>query len=322
MFVNKKICFIEKNEDNIQSEDINYHNTDNSGPLEAFLEKFQENIITSQDNVSANFKISFCAGVFSTLYKNNIINSKIYNLDSVIINEGIFLPFNDTIKNKNIECVNPKIFKKTLGVGISEDFDDIYITPFNDLPNLEIEKNFKDLYTPNYYNAYSVHDLFNSISVIGQLEEIRGINTTEKVLKGVTSEITSSGTDARNRSLIINQEIITRRNLVYENNIEPFLEHEETFNQENLQKYNFEYDSINVNGLNYNILKLGENSFTYKRRLSPNIMYYNEEINDIIPFDDSLTEEDYNIVKISSGSYIDNSILLGSDSLGFIGEID
>lgn len=316
MFINSKICFIENSLDDSQVvSGLDYCDVDNATDKENINTTY--NFITTQNGKPDMCKFTISAGVFSKLHDSQLINSNIYKNDTKVKSKGEYFPFNESNKENILQCVNPIIFQKTYGVGTSELFDDLFTTPFNDLPNLEVELSFKDLYTPNYYNAYITHDLYNSISVTGQLEEVMGKSVTESVLKGLTFEITTS--------TAISDKAIIKNGIVTDETNNPFLDDEEVFSHDSLQKHNFSYETININGNNYIILNLNENSYTYLPNLNRNIMYSHEEVNVMQHFNDSILQEDVIEVKAPSGScamYSDKSITLGSDSIGFAGEID
>lgn len=316
MFINSKICFIESNLDNSQViSGLDYYDVDSSTDRENISATY--NFIATQNGKPGPGKFTISAGVFSKLHDSQLINSNVYKSDLNVKNKGEYFPFNENGKENSLQCVNPIIFQKTYGVGTSELFDDTFTTPFTDLPNLEIELSFKDLYTPNYYNAYVTHDLYSSISVVGQLEEVTGksVIETEFGLKGLSLD----------KAITVSDTVVVKKGIVIDETRDPFLEDEEIFVNDSLQKYNFNYETININGNNYIILKLNQNSYTYLPNLNRNIMYSHEEVNVMQHFDDSILQEDVIEVKLPSGScalYSDKSIILGSDSIGFAGEID
>lgn len=320
MFINRKICFIEQ-----PNESIVFIEQDNSSFQERYLLDNKINFIEEKDDFDKQLKISIPGGVLSTLFKNNIVNFSEYKKDVKVLNKGEFSAFNENVKDNNIDCINHYIVRKTIGTEVSEDFDDLFLEPFQDLENLEVTRNFKDVYYPNYYNAYSSQRFHNSISTLGRIDEVRGTLTTEYSLTGIKSNIVNNGEDARNRQVFIKDYV----NILSSNNndtlvrdtSEPFLEEENIFDKNSsLTKRNFKYEEKYLNGSVYRVLKTDAESFSYTPNLSRNIAYISEENNNILPFNDSI--EEIKTLKLASGIDTDNSIQTNSESVAFVGEID
>jgi hypothetical protein len=321
MLINRKICFVEAD-----NEEITYTNKDNSTFKENYLLSINENIML-EGEFSRKINMTLPVSAFSEIYSNQIIASKVYSSDIRIENKGEYKPFDENLIKKNILCDNPLIFKKTYGVGVSEEFDDIYTLPFNDRPNLEIERNMNDIYYPLYYNAYSVHDLNSSISILGRIEEFKGTNTSESVFTGIVSKIVTNGNDARGRSVHIKD----YESLVYENasstfninlkEIEPFTDEEDVFDEnETMILRKFSYDLVEENGRVSKVLNVTNGAYSFVPKLSSNIIYYTDDNNDIVPFNDSVLE--IKKIEMPHGTYFDRSISITSESIGFIGELD
>jgi hypothetical protein len=320
MFINEKICFIEQ-----PNEKFVFVDKDNATFQEKYLISNEINFIEEKDDFDKQLKIAIPGGVLSKLFKNNIVNFPEYKKDASVLNKGEFISFNENAKDMNIDCINHYIVKKTIGTESSEDFDDLFLSPFQDLENLEVTRNFKDVYYPNYYNAYSSQRFHNSISILGQIDEVRGSLTTTSSLLGIDSNICNNGEDARGRQIFIKDviQIIEDNNtdLLRSDISEPFLEEEVVFDKNaTLVKRKFKYEEMFANGVTYRVLKNDAGSFSYVPLLSRNIAYISEENNNILPFNDSI--EEIKTLKLTSGIDTDNSIQINSESIAFAGEID
>ena len=325
MKVNENFCFVE------DSSSIVSYTTDD------FIDQ-KEKLNIKEDFNTTNFtlinnkkyyevKIVLTVGVFSSYNMNNLFFSSIYDFDKKI-DDSIFFNDNEKSQNKIDISSNIKIFKKTYGVSSSEDFDDLYVTPFLDRGNLELRENsFGDSFYPNYYNAYNALDLNNSISILGRTEDVLGKILTESNFKDIKVDIGFSR-DSRSRNVVVDESTQAEYNYekneyaLSQNNIEPFLDYEEVFDQNSLtRKANFYYDTVYINGINTQVIKFEKGKGINTLDLSRNVNYFLDDENLITPFNDS-KEESTIIYTTASGFYTDNSYNVSKESVGFIGEID
>lgn len=313
MFINDKICFVESsnrkdifftNSDNSSESDMISYRRDNSPPINIFYNQ--------------NLYVTLKIGVFSTLDKVNLIASEFYLKDSEVKSEGLNKPFND---NKNygnnikVNC-NPVIFKQNIGNNPSEDFDDLFEYPFEDISISLYDRRIP--HYRQYVNAFDTHNLSQSISVLGNFEEISGKFITENVFKGVSGFLQNK--DARGRSI----QITDTFDISDEMN-EEFLDQEiENISSESgLIRREFEYVTRVINGEERTVLSIDEGSFSYIKALTNTVLYYNEENILISPFNDSLSAEEStsNIVTTARGVDSD-SMSQESITIGRLGEID
>lgn len=294
-----------------------------------FIEGIASNIIpTLNDNASANDNIEY-----RLRYNNNIVKFKNvhvnlkpstfsrkddYLKDKNVLEEGKYFPFNENkSKSQNVINNNPIIYRNNIGNNNSEDFDDLFTTPFEDRENFNKDKEISSYRF--YVNAYSTQKLSQSISVLGTFEELNGQSLIETNFRGVTAYFPLQ--DARNRSIEIKDYYDPSVNLN-----EGFLDEEIENNSNNnsgLVKRQFKYENITVNGMLYTILVSSDNAFSFVPKLTSKVLYYNEENNNIDPFNDDVLEGDLNnnVVVTSRGS--DSALNLNTTStLGFSGEID
>lgn len=325
MRVNNNFCFVEDLSSNIKFTDDDFIDQKEKLNLK---ENFNITTFTQINNKKYyNIKAVLTAGVFSSYGNNNLFFSRVYDLDKKI-DDTIYFNDNEISQNKIDISVNVKIFKKTYGVSSSEEFDDIYITPFVDRSNLELRENsFGDDFYPNYYNAYSALDLSNSISVLGRSEELLGKILSENNTKDVKVDLGFSR-DSRSRNVTTADADLSEYNYqksgytLIQNNIEPYLDYEEVFDEDlTTRKTNFYYETVYVNGKNIQVLKFEKGEGINDSDISRNISYFLDDENLVIPFNDS-KEESTIIYTTASGFYTDNSYNVSKESIGFIGEID
>lgn len=238
--------------------------------------------------------------------------------DKNVIEEGVFFPFDENLtKKQNVFTNNPIVYRNNIGNNNSEDFDDLFLTPYEDRENFNTDKNISSYRF--YVNAYSTQKMSQSISILGIFEELSGQRLTEANYRGISAYFPLQ--DARNRSVEIKD--------FYDPNVslsEGFLDEEienNTNNNLGLIKRKFKYENITVNGMLRTILVSDGNTYSFVPKLTSKVLYYNEENNNIKPFNDNISEDELNnnIVDTARGSDSDNSSNMTS-TLGFSGEID
>lgn len=154
--LNNKITFIEG--------DVLYinNNIDFISQKEQFNLDEKINFIDDKTNI---LNINIFIGNFSSYLNNQLLNSDYYKNDRKF-KELKYEPYFDekSNNNRNINIFhNPLVFNKTLGIDSTFYFDDLYITPFNDVENIEndISIYFKDknlINYPYYYNSLNSID--------------------------------------------------------------------------------------------------------------------------------------------------------------------
>lgn len=313
MFINKKICFVESQSDNIQ-----YTNIDNSFPSDDiyFKKEYKFNIVLNN-----NCFIKLNAGVFSNDRQNNLIHSDIYKNDEDYIHKGIFLPFkenNEKIYGNKIDAkLNPLIYKKAIGTNYSEDFDDFGTEPYRDIKYLNSNS---ELINFRYYlNSYFVQNLMQSIDILNVVNSLNGNVIIENIFQGLI--VYFSNSDYLNRQNIVIDEID-----INENTISGFLDqnNSDDIEESSLIRTKYKYETRVIDGKEYTVfLAGGVDDVSYVSALTSEILFYNEENNYILPFNDSITEEEaqQNIITSARGSDSDASYN-ESITLTRIGEID
>lgn len=319
--LNNKITFIEG--------DVLYinNNIDFISQKEQFDLDEKINFIDDKTNV---LNINIFIGNFSSYLNNQLLNSDYYKNDRKF-KELKYEPYFDekSNNNRNINIFhNPLIFNKTLGINSTFYFDDLYITPFNDVENIEndISIYFKDknlINYPYYYNSLNSIDKNAEICITGIVEELNDEFTAERLLsKGLKAEIISNGLDARNRNISINNNYDISEEL-----IEPFSDEEidniVTGNDILLQR-KINYTNVEINGIIYNVANYTNETNSFMPSLTNKILYYSEDNNFIIPFDDNLSDDiinDTNIV-LTTGSDYDKSKSSNYDSFAYTKELD
>lgn len=319
--LNNKITFIEG--------DVLYinNNIDFISQKEQFDLDEKINFIDDKTNV---LNINIFIGNFSSYLNNQLLNSDYYKNDRKF-KELKYEPYFDekSNNNRNINIFhNPLIFNKTLGINSTFYFDDLYITPFNDVENIEndISIYFKDknlINYPYYYNSLNSIDKNAEICITGIVEELNDEFTAERLLsKGLKAEIISNGLDARNRNISINNNYDISEKL-----IEPFSDEEidniVTGNDILLQR-KINYTNVEINGIIYNVANYTNETNSFMPSLTNKILYYSEDNNFIIPFDDNLSDDiinDTNIV-LTTGSDYDKSKSSNYDSFAYTKELD
>jgi hypothetical protein len=296
-----------------------------------------------KDNV---LNISFFIGFDSKYSKNNICNSDVYKEDVLYSSKRkkYFNDADDYKGNKFTSSTNSLIFKKTYGLESSNELVDILKEePFEEVDNIENVSDFFKMSTelkyPRYFNYYSLSRLNSNISVFGTLEEIDGTNLTERSIKGIKCEIISSGTDARERAVnfsdkISLQELNKSNDQKY--SIESYSDEEYediVTGEDTLLKRSFAYVNKVINGQVVTVFDTSASTSSFIPRLTNKIIFYTEDSNNILPFEDrSIVENrnnqnsnsDYNKGDVypSHGSDKDNSFGPGPDSSAHTGELD
>jgi hypothetical protein len=319
--LNNKITFIEG--------DVLYinNNIDFISQKEQFNLDEKINFIDDKTNI---LNINIFIGNFSSYLNNQLLNSDYYKNDRKF-KELKYEPYFDekSNNNRNINIFhNPLVFNKTLGIDSTFYFDDLYITPFNDVENIEndISIYFKDknlINYPYYYNSLNSIDKNAEICITGIVEELNDEFTAERLLsKGLKAEIISNGLDARSRNISINNKYDISEKL-----IEPFSDEEIdniiTGNDILLQR-KINYTNVEINGIIYNVANYTNETNSFMPSLTNKILYYSEDNNFIIPFDDNLSDDiinDTNIV-LTTGSDYDKSKSSNYDSFAYTKELD
>lgn len=319
--INNKITFIEGN--------VAYNNTNIDN--RTFNENYKLlNNINFFNNAINTININIFIGNFSNYLNNELLNSSYYKKDRKY-NEIIYTPFSENKRNNlYIETLsNPCIFRKTLGIDSSYYFDDYYVTPFNDVENIEnnIEIYFKDknkINFPYYYNALNTIDRNSEICITGILDELNSDFITERLLsKGIKCEIIGIGLDSRNRANNLSTQNINSNNLS-----EPFSDSEiENIVTGNdvLLKRKINYTTREINGIIYNVADYSTESNEFMPVLTNKMIYYSEDNNYILPFNDDILDEDIfnqRSTTQSTGSDFDKSYNSGYDSYTFLRNLD
>lgn len=312
MFYNNKICFVESSNGNLTNS-----NADNSSPSDMIYFRSNNfppiNIYQNQ-----NVFVSLRPGAFSTLTECNLIANNFYTMDNEVVDEGLNAPFNDNkVHGNKIEVSNnPILFKNNIGNNPSEDFDDLFEYPFED-----ISVSLYDRRIPHYrqyVNAYTTQTLSQSISILGNFEEISGKYIAEAVFKGAHGFLPNR--DARGRSVLTTDTFDINDNME-----EGFLDQEipNESTESGLIRRNFSYETIVVNGEERTVLSVDEASFSFVSALTKTAMYYNEENILISPFNDSLTEDEtFESTIITSRGVDSDASIQENNTIGRLGEID
>jgi hypothetical protein len=308
------------------------------------------NKITQKYNVlnENTLNISLFIGFGSTYCKNNICNSDIYKKDTNYGKKRLSY-FNDSEDYKGNDLSlnnNLLIFKKTYGLENPDElFEKVQEEPFEEVENIEnVSEFFKmpsELKYPRYFNYYSLSRLNSNISVFGTIEEIDGTSLTEKSLKGITCEIISNGTDARERSINFSDRITLQELEIDASNrqkysIESYSDEEYediVTGEDTLLKRSFAYVNKVINGQVVTVFDTSDSTSSFIPRLTNKIIFYTEDSNTITPFEDrSIVENrdnqtansDYNKGDVypSHGNDRDNSFGSGPDSSAYTGELD
>ena len=312
MFINKKICFIENSNGN-----INFTEIDNSSPSDKiFVRKSNRHPMNILHN--NNLYITLKIGAFSSFDENNLVANKFYKKDDNITNKGIYSPFNDSSnKGNTISCSNnPNLFSVNIGSNPSEDFDDLFSFPFEDIGISLYDRRIP--YYRQYVNAYNIHTLEQSVSILGSLEEISGKYVMETILQGAKGYIPRR--DARNRTVNITDTFD-----INDNAEEGFLDLEinPDENPTGLTQRNYSYETRVVNGVEQTYLNVEESSTSYIETLTRTVLFYNEENMLIKPFNDSQTEAEMFGNTIITSRGIDSDASTSENiTLGRLGEID
>jgi len=311
-----------------------------------FYDTYQ-NQISNKYNcfIEQTIYVNLFPGFSSRYFKNNILNSDEYKKEIPHKQkEKIF--FNDSEEYKGNPYsfqTNVYVFKKAYGLTNPDPlFEVIENEPFEDAENIESPGEFlkmsNELKYPRYFNKYSLSRLNSNISVFGTIEEIDGQILTEKPLQGLKCEIVSSSTDARDRAIKIVEKISpeelssdhTNRRQQYR--VEAYSDEEYAdlvVGNDSLLERSFSYVTKIINGQVYTVVDTSQTS--YSPRLSNKIIFYTEDDNNIIPFNDekeqnldagSTSTNNDGSVEASHGNDTDNSDVISADSPSFSGEKD
>ena len=305
MNINENICFVE----GLVTDTINVE-ADNRTPSDMINLRDSRNLnIIKQRQVY----VRLIPGAFSKIDNIDIFSTDFYKGSEEYVSQSLFRPYNDNFKPKvkNLSN-NPLIYRSNLGSNASEDFDDIFTYPFEDRENVNTNKSISNYRF--YVNAYSVQGLKQSISVLGTLSEIEGTITQEKNILGITGHLGVK--DSRGRSVVISDEY------------DPAIELKEGFLDEEIENIDtgtgliqrkFRYENRIINGSLYTVLIVDEGSYSFIAKVTSKLYYFNEENNNISPFNDNITENN-NAVSTSRGSDSDNNS--GVSVVSFPGEVN
>ncbi len=294
------------------------------------------------------FNISLFVGLESKYTKNNICNSEIYFQDLNYLEKRTKY-FNDSenYKGNKLEVQNNTlILKKTYGIDNPDElFEKVAEAPFEEIENIENITTFfempSELKYPRYFNYYSLSRLNSNISIFGTIEEIDGGILTERSLLGLKCEVISSGTDARGRTINFSNSITLQESEKDENgkqksSIESYSDEEYAdlvTGNDTLLKRSFAYTNKIINGQVVTVFDTSQNTSSLIPRLTNKIIYYSEDNNNILPFNDrsivensnnqmSLNEYNKGDIYPSHGYDSDNTYGAGPDSKAYIGDID
>lgn len=292
--------------------------------------------------------INLFIGFGSTYCKNNICNSEVYKKDQKYNKKRKkYFDDSESYKGNSLNTnTNTLIFKKTYGLENPDElFEKVQEEPFEEIENIEnVSEFFKmpaELKYPRYFNYYSLSRLNSNISVFGTIEEIDGSNLTERSIKGITCEIISNGTDARERAInfsdrITLQELETDSQNKQKYSIESYSDEEYEdliIGEDTLLQRSFAYVNKIINGHVVTVFDTSSSTSSFVPKLTNKIIFYTEDANNISPFSDrSIVENsnnqtnnsDYNRGDVypSHGHDRDNSNGSGPDSRTFTGELD
>ena len=232
-----------------------------------------------------------------------------------------YKPFREDLVIKKSIKDNPKIFRKTLGIDNLDYEEPIYfddsLVKFNNDFYFESPDRIKWNFT---FNSKAINSLSSTISPIETISILEGNITTEQSLLGIRGDIVYSGKDARGRSNVqINKErIVPNSSYVFNTlpssssnyEIEPF--NEESFDdlvaiRSAPYQVNYDFEKVESNGQVFNrivTLDIPRNLTI----LSNNILVYNEDKMDILPFYER-DRVNLNYLKPDEEVFLDNEIL-------------
>lgn len=234
-----------------------------------------------------------------------------------------YIPYKeDVVINKSIKD-NPRIFKKTLGINNLDYEEEIYfddsLTKFNNDFYFESPDRVKWNFT---FNSKAINSLSSTISPIETMNIIEGNITTEQALLGIKGDLVYSGKDSRDRTNVqVNKErLMPDESYVFNTNVSSKNEYEiEPFNDEGYDELvairsaaysvNYEFQKVKINGRFINKLVALQNNETRNLTiLSNNILVYNEDKMDILPFYER-NRVSKNYLKTNEEVFMDNEAL-------------
>ena len=245
--------------------------------------------------------VNLFPGLRSSLGKNNILNSKIYNDDIKFKSKNAFVDKKRESLNKTISTdLNPSIFKKTYGLECTfEDVEQIKSKPFSDI-TLDSKSNLKFNDFKNYTMLVDDHGLktfAGSISVFNRREEVLRLLITERNLKGISASLI---TTAENFNVMITESfnsVKTSNGIsIEETQINAFFDmpNENTTNPFELTT-NYKNELRFVNKSVYLVKVFNSNDNKTIKSLFPTPNYYDTKQNSIKPFRDvDFDESDIN----------------------------
>ena len=343
--VDRNIAFFDNSQISYIQKDVS-ENVSDTLENTWFYDTYQ-NLISNKYNYfgEQTIYINIFPGFSSRYFKNNILNSDEYKKEIPFIQkENIYFDDSSEYKGNPYSFqTNVHVFKKDYGMNNPDPlFEAIEKEPFEDAVNIESPSEFlkmtNELKYPRYFNKYSLSRLNSNISIFGTIEEIDGQTLTEKPLQGIKCEIVSSSTDSRNRSIKLVEKIspeelsIDSTNKRQQYRVEPYSDEEYTdlvVGNDNLLERSFSYVTKIINGQVYTVVDTSQSS--YAPNVSNKIIFYTEDDNNIIPFDDTKEQNldsgatstnNDGSVEASHGSDTDNSEFIGADSPSLSGEKD
>jgi hypothetical protein len=298
MFINRNICFVES-----QSNNINYTIRDNSSISDDIPFRLKNKINIIIDNkLYCNLKVC----VFSDARHNELINSSIYRQDKKYESEGTYQPYIDSEKHisKLSTQFNPIIYRNRIGNNYSEEFDDFATEPYREI---EYFNEHSELINYRFYlNSLYIQRMMQSIDMLNSINEINGNLLSEVNFKGVRVYFNNS--DSMN-----NYHLITNEYNIDDPTIVEFLDQQDDNNintdSNGLTQVNYKYEVKYINGIEYIVLLTDGNSRSNITTLTSDVLFYNERESNILPFNDSLTESEarQNVITSSTGSDSDAS---------------
>ena len=241
-----------------------------------------------------------------------------------VTHELDYRPFEENKSITKIFSNNPRTYTKTLGIDNLEYEEDIY---FDDsLTKYSADFYFKkpsDIDYPFTFNEKEINSLSTTINPFDTVSILEGKITTEQTLLGIKGHLISSSIDSRNRcnriksyqelipdrnynftknvkihnNLIANKEVIEENYCLEAFNDEEYFELGENVVKKTQVIVGYRYEDQIINNIKRKILNTSQNSV--KTILSNNILYYNEDKMEAVPF--------YETELVNLNIFIDNT---------------
>jgi hypothetical protein len=234
-----------------------------------------------------------------------------------------YIPYKEDVVINKVIKDNPRIFKKTLGINNLDYEEEIYfddsLTKFNNDFYFESPDRMKWNFT---FNSKAINSLSSTISPIETMNILEGNITTEQSLLGIKGDLICNGKDSRGRDNIqTNKErLMPNESYVFNTTSSSKNEYEiEPFNDEGYDELvairsepyevNYEFQKVEINGRFINKLVALQNNQTRNLTiLSNNILVYNEDKMDILPFYER-NRVTKNYLKTNEEVFLDNEVL-------------